>query len=279
MFRKAMSALIAPYLSSGEYGGLTAWQLDLNAGRLGPQARADLEAALRAIAHAIRQGPVQYAGGALETGTVFSFDSVASQVLMSADLWRELSLLGHWIADAVILRWAELSERFGHRQGIRSSDVLPLLLARAEPERAGYLARQIFRKNGVERCTWSDRRLAEDFAVDHVIPFSLWGCNDLWNLLPVNPKINCDKSDKLPSLDLVRERRSNIVHGWTVLRDEVPEAFDQQASHLLGRPIAGTLWQEDLFAGLTEAIELTALRRGVERWAPGRQTAAARESA
>jgi hypothetical protein len=81
---------------------------------------------------------------------------------MSADLWRELSLLGHWIADAVIVRWAELSERFGHRQGIRSSDVLPLLLARAEPERAGYLARQIFRKNGVERCTWSDRRLAED---------------------------------------------------------------------------------------------------------------------
>lgn len=278
MFRKAVATLMAPYLSSGEHGGLSAWQLDLGGGRLDPQARAHLEDALRAIAHAIRQGPVQFAGGALETGTVFSFDAVQSQVLMSADLWRELSLLGHWIHDAVILRWAELTERFGQRQGIRSSDVLPLLLARPEPERATHVAREVFRHHHVDRCTWSDRRLTDDFAVDHVIPFSLWGSNDLWNLLPVHPKVNGDKSDKLPTAELMHRRHSTILRTWQLLRDAAPEAFDLQATHLLGRSIGGPLrWEDDLFTRLREAIEITALQRGVERWAPGRVQAASAE--
>jgi SAM-dependent methyltransferase len=269
MFRKAMATLMAPYQGSGDHGGLTAWHLDLSAGRLGVDAKANLAAALRSIAQAIRLGPVQYAGGALETGTVFEFDSASAQVLMSSELWRELSLLGHWINDAVILRWAELTERFGQRLDIRSGDVLPLLLARPEPERATRLARDAFLKHGVDRCAWSDRRLNDAFAVDHVIPYSLWGNNDLWNLLPVHPVVNGQKSDRLPAADLVRVRQPQIVGGWQVLRDAVPVAFDQQATHLLGRPMGGPLkWEDELFARLREAIELTALQRGVERWRP-----------
>jgi len=269
IFRSAVLTLMAPYRASGEHGGLTAWQLDLSGSRLGPQGQGNLDAALKTIAKAIRLGPVQFAGGALETGTVFAFDAKTSHVLMAAELWRELSLLGHWIVDAVVLRWAELTERFGQRQGIRSGDVLPLLLARPAPERSTYVARQIFMTNCVDRCTWSDRKLSGDFAVDHVIPFSLWGNNDLWNLLPVHPKINGEKSDRLPSADLLRERRASIVMNWRQLRDSVPAAFNQQASHLVGRPIGGPQkWEDDLFARLREAVELTALQRGVERWAP-----------
>lgn len=269
-FRQAVTALMAPYAASGEHGGLSAWQLEVAGGRLSPATRRHLEAALQRITEAIRDGPVQYAGGALETGAVFAYDASNSSVVMPAEIWRELSLLGQWIVDAVILRWAELTERFGHRQGIRSSDVLPLLTARAEPERATQLARQMFLRRGLEVCTWSGRRLTPEFAVDHVIPFSLWGSNDLWNLLPVDPKVNGEKSDRLPTAELLRERQAVIVRGWQMQRDEVPEAFDQQAAHLLGRTPGGPLkWEDDLFASLREAVELTALRRGVERWAPG----------
>jgi hypothetical protein len=110
--------------------------------------------------------------------------------------------------------------------------------------------------------------------VDHVIPFSLWGSNDLWNLLPVDPRVNGEKSDRLPTADLLRERQVVIVGNWQMQRDAVPEAFDQQAAHLLGRRPRGPLnWENDLFASLREAIELTALHRGVERWAPGQKRA------
>lgn len=102
-----------------------------------------------------------------------------------------------------------------------------------------------------------------------MIPFALWGCNDLWNLLPVAPAINNQKSDKLPTSELMRSRRPQIVLCWEVLRDEASVAFDQQAAHLLGRKLTGPLgWQDALFARLREAVEVTALQRGVERWTP-----------
>jgi hypothetical protein len=224
---------------------------------------------LRVIGQTIRDGPVQFAGGALATGSVFDFDGTQGLVLMDAGLWRELSLLGHWIVDAVVLRWAQLTERFGHRQGIRSGEVLPLLLAQAEPQRATGLARQVFLRHGVQHCTWSGRRLTTDFAVDHVIPFSLWGSNDLWNLLPVDARVYAQKSDRLPAAELLQACRSRVVHGWQLLRDEALEAFDRQAAHLLGRRIGGSVaWENDLFMRLREAVEFTALQRGVERWTP-----------
>lgn len=268
-FRRALTALMAAYQASGPHGGLAAWQQDLQAGRLSAATTALLDVALRSIASAIRLGPVDFSGGSLETGKVFCYDSTMADIVMSADLWREFSLLGHWITDAVVLRWATLTERFGQRQGIRTSDVLPLLLARAEPERATHLARQVYKQRGLEVCVWSDRRLDANFAVDHVIPFALWGCNDLWNLLPSAPAVNNQKSDRLPSAALLRERQPNIIRCWEVLRDEAPIAFDQQAAHLLGQKLSAHHdWQQALFARLREAVEVTAIQRGVERWAP-----------
>ena len=271
LFRKPMLALMAPYAGRGEHGGLGAWQLEQNAARMDSTQAALQEAALRSIGKAIRQGPVAFSGGALETGTVFAFDSASAQVLMAADLWRELSLLGHWINDAVILRWAELSERFGARQGIHAGDVLPLLLAKAEPLRATAIARDVFAKSGWTHCVWTDRKLTNGFVVDHVIPFSLWGNNDLWNLLPADPAVNGQKSDKLPTSALLIRQQDNIRGAWRLLRDAMPVPFDRQAIHLLGGALGGGPgWELALFARLREAVEITALQRGLVRWSPTR---------
>jgi SAM-dependent methyltransferase len=268
-FREALNALIAQFAGQGEHGGLSSWYSAWTAGKLSPDTANLQRAALAAIRSAIRNGPVKYSGGSLETGNVFSYDAKAKDVVMDAELWRELTLMGHWIIDAVTVRWASLTERFGRRQSITSGDVLPLLLVRPAPDRTTALAREIYRKAGVDRCAWSDRPIDERFAVDHVIPFSLWSNNDLWNLLPVDFRLNAQKSDKLPTAGLIRSRRNAIVRSWHVLRDAAPKAFDRQAEHLLGRSVGGPLkWEDDLIACLREAVEMTALQRGVERWAP-----------
>ena len=190
---------------------------------------------------------------------------------MSAELWRELSLLGHWIGDAVIVRWAALTERIADRQGLRSGDVLPLLLARPEPDRVTALARAVYIEAKVDRCVWSKRSLVDrTFAVDHVIPFALWGNNDLWNLMPAHPAVNGQKSDKLPHGDLLAERRQEVLENWGLLRQAMPEAFDHQSTNLLGsRPAATGQWADRLFDRMREAVEVTALQRGIERWKPG----------
>lgn len=269
-FRSAMTALMAHFRDQGEHGGLSTWFTAWTTARLSPEVGALQGNALQAIANAIRTGPVTYSGGALETGPVFEYHRVGRLVVMSADLWRELSLLGHWILDAVIVRWASLTERFAMRQGITSAQVLPLLLARPAPERATALARQIYLEQGVDRCVWSGRPLArERLVVDHVIPFALWGNNDLWNLLPADRRVNGEKSDKLPAAGLLMERKTDVLHRWAMLRESVPAAFDLHASRLLGRAPSGPLaWQDELFGCLRQAIELTAMQRGIERWTP-----------
>lgn len=106
-------------------------------------------------------------------------------------------------------------------------------------------------------------------AVDHLIPFALWGNNDLWNLVPAHAAVNSHKSDKLPAGALLLERRDPIVDSWSLLREAMPEAFDLQVVHLLGStPQRGGDWRGELFARLREAVEVTALQRGVERWTP-----------
>jgi SAM-dependent methyltransferase len=269
MFRRPMLNLMACYAGQGEHGGLSAWQLDQNSGRVNARVAEMHKAALTSIAKAIRQGPVTFAGGALESGNVFAYDEHRSEVMMAADLWREMSLLGHWIVDAVILRWAELTERLSKRQGIHAGDVLPLLLARPEPVRATLVARDVFLEHRWARCAWSDRRLSSNLVVDHIIPFSLWGSNDLWNLLPVDPGVNSDKSDRLPASNLLKDRRDTVVNVWRLLRGVVPVPFDRQAGHLLGTSSGlGPAWEDALFNRLREAIEVTALQRGLQRWTP-----------
>jgi SAM-dependent methyltransferase len=272
-FRAALTALISTFANQGEHGGLSSWQLAWNSNRLEPQTQIHLKTALKTIAATVRDGPVTFSGGALETGTVFRYDAKAGLIVMQAELWRELSLLGHWITDAVIIRWAALTQKFAYRQGVTAGDVLPLLLARAQPQRATALARQAYQTAGVTLCTWSNKRLRQDFAVDHVIPFALWGNNDLWNLVPTNPKTNGSKSDKLPSSDLLQIRRPQLLENWEYLRCELTGPFNLQAQHLLGQPLAtyGS-WKDHLFSALRQSIEMTAIQRGVERWAPNNVT-------
>jgi SAM-dependent methyltransferase len=268
-FRAPMRDLMAEFAGQGEFSGLTAWQLAWASGQVAAGTQGRLNLALRSIVSTIIDGPVEHSGGSLQTGRVFTYEQTAREVVMAAELWRELTLLAHWIIDAVIVRWAALTERFAHRQGIRSGDVLPLLLARPAPERATAMARQIYLSAGVDRCAWTGKRLGARFAVDHVIPFSLWGNNDLWNLLPVDERVNGQKADKLPSDVLLRDRRLTVIANWSMLRDQMPDAFARQGAHLLGRPVGGPLsWEDDLFTRLCEAVELTALQRGVERWYP-----------
>lgn len=268
-FRAALTQLIGHFQGQGVHGGLASWHMAWSSNRMDTPLRKELQTTLRMIVQTIKDGPVQFSGGALETGRVFSYAPASQLIVMQGELWRELSLLGHWISDAVILRWAALTQRFAHRQGITSGDVLPLLLARPEPQRATAMARQAFLAAGVDQCTWTGKSLRQDFAVDHVLPFALWGNNDLWNLVPTDPQVNANKSDKLPSSELLMRRQTAILETWEYLRAELTVPFDIQAQHLLGYPLSSRPgWQLGLFHRLREAIEITAMQRGVPRWQP-----------
>ncbi|WP_200193582.1 HNH endonuclease domain-containing protein [Halorhodospira abdelmalekii] len=67
------------------------------------------------------------------------------------------------------------------------------------------------------RCVWSDRPLRPGNAdIDHCFPWSAWSCDDLWNLLPSHHKINRQKSDRLPTADMLELAREPIQEWWSL---------------------------------------------------------------
>ena len=277
-FRRTLTALVE---ECRPQGGLTAFAR-MQANGTMPRSAARLSrAAVRVIASTIVRGPVRYAGGA-RGEPEFSFDESAKRILVRTDIWRELSLMGHWIRDAVILRWAEMTSRLSKGE-IEPGAVIDKLLQSAEPWRMDPTVRELYarlREAGAvgesERsragtsaleCVWTARPLRADFDVDHAIPFAFWQASPSWNLFPAARGVNNAKRDRLPTADLVRRREEVIVDCWRMLRAALPARFSRDAAGLLGAD-PGSNWEKPLLSGFVEAIEYTASVRGAERWEP-----------
>jgi hypothetical protein len=119
-----------------------------------------------------------------------------------------------------------------------------------------------------KRCVWSDKVLLATYAVDHVIPFSLWHCNDLWNLLPCDSGVNGNKSDRLPERSLMFKRKDAIVFYWEKAQQRHKRRFEHELAKFTATPIVAGNWQNAAFQRLVEAVEITAIQRGAERWQP-----------
>ncbi|MCZ7640412.1 MAG: hypothetical protein M5U12_32775 [Verrucomicrobia bacterium] len=218
-----------------------------------------------------------YAGGG-GSGT-FEYAHRSRSIVLEADLWRELSVMGNWIADATILRWAELTAEISDG-ALKPSQVVDHLLTVPIPEREVSAARSVYAALPTRRCVWTDRSLGGEFDVDHAIPFALWGNNDLWNLLPAAKDVNNQKRDRLPSRGLFQQRKECIVEYWSRLREAHVRRFEFEIGRLLtvGGAVGGN-WEKRLFQRVAEAIEFTAIQRGVERWEPGERRSRAQRQA
>ena len=281
-FRKAMHGLIQQYRAQG---GLSAMYNDYKSHTVPNAAKTQLDLTMNKIAQTIVTGPVTYAGGALRGDEkYFQFSGPRSalrrctdpvstcsrlgQIVMSGSTWREMCLIGHWVAESLVLRWAELTHELSNRS-IPVKDVVDRLLVVPEAGRDVYLAKAVY--GGVEglRCVWTDKALSVGFAVDHTVPFSISRSNDLWNLLPADPRVNIRKSDKLVTKWLLYKRRDAILHYWAIMRVAAEKRFSVELERsLLHEPYDPANWQYASFAGLVESVETLAAQRGLERWEP-----------
>lgn len=260
--RRPLEALINYFKSAG---GLSGFHSALSRGSLSDEARTLWLAAQTRFKRVIHEMPVRHAGGG--NFSVFEYDKSDKSVCMEAALWRELCLTGSWIKDATVLRWAELTEQLS-KGAIKASTVIDCLLTIPDPARNVNEIKGYFSKLTDRFCVWSGDSLNENrFDIDHAMPFSLWRNNELWNLFPVAPSINSQKSDKLPTFAMLHNRRDAIIHCWRGVYECLEEPFRRGAQTLLGRDVfAPHNWETRLFSRFVEAFEITAAQRGTPRW-------------
>lgn len=92
---------------------------------------------------------------------------------------------------------------------------------------------------------WSGYQIQspEDLHVDHMLPFSLWKNNDLWNLLPTRNIVNSKKRDAIPSPDFIILRKTHICYYWEKVAETYPETFNREISvALIGKDM---LWEKN----------------------------------
>ena len=94
-------------------------------------------------------------------------------------------------------------------------------------------ARTIFAQ--ANECVWSGKKLSKkNMDIDHMLPYSIWLNNDLWNLLPADRNINQkDKKEKIPSRAMIQKRSEIIKHYWNI--------YDQKRRHLFRSQITYSL--------------------------------------
>ena len=169
------------------------------------------------------------------------------------------------------MRFAALNMKAAPRMAgghVTVAEVLNRLVVNPTEERNVGGAKEVFDALPEKRCVWSDKVLLATYAVDHVIPFSLWHCNDLWNLLPCDSWVNGNKSDRLPERSLMFKRKDAIVFYWEKTKQRHKRRFEHELANFTATPIVAGNWQNGAFQRLIEAVEITAIQRGAERWQP-----------
>jgi len=123
----------------------------------------------------------------------------------------------------------------------------------------------LLKKEGKVYCVWTGKRITR-YAVDHVIPFSVWKNNDLWNLLPSSPATNGQKADKIPSPDLISQSKDLILHYWDLVHKSQSERFEKefQVALLGSNPFSS--WRSVGINQLSKNCEYLIFTRGYEKW-------------
>ena len=96
---------------------------------------------------------------------------------------------------------------FAHARNLNIPAVITKLAADEDDKRSSLAKprefwRMILPKLDKRECIYSDRELsANNFALDHYVPWSFVGHDSMWNLIPAHPEVNSSKSDNLPNDD------------------------------------------------------------------------------
>lgn len=136
-------------------------------------------------------------------------------------LWRAMGRFAHWIEPSLIAEWQGLMTGYARTQGrALDSATMTREMTWHEPLRDVSEVRRIAEGLLTQQplhCVWSGRRLATltELDVDHCLPWSVWPCGDLWNLMPAAVRVNRHlKRDRLPSAALMTTSAERMADWW-----------------------------------------------------------------
>jgi len=272
-------------------GGFSAFYNDIRNKGIPDDLKEEYWNLVKKLKETITKNPMQYIGRSLnaEFYSIFQYDTsirikkpksfdlsilvdVLGEFSIPIEYFRVFQILGSFIGgqDSILFKWAEFSNRTSKSKisvekilnGILKS---PITLRDVRDSKNLY--QKILKKDNSVSCVWTNR-IIETYHVDHVIPFSIWKNNDLWNLLPSTPKINGDKIDKIPSLEIIEKRKDLIIYYWELIFEVHQERFEKEIKLALLGNIPLSNWKSKGIESLKTTCDYLITQRGFEQWSP-----------
>jgi hypothetical protein len=167
-------------------------------------------------------------------------------LIINRQLWKSFKNLSLWIEALCIHEWCLLTEQMNDatRRKVTRGDIYSLLTDRPDNRRPLTWERNhiniLMMEGNVFVCPWTHRTISHDteYALDHLIPVSVYPINDLWNLVPSDPDFNSHKKrDRLPTTETLARAAPHLTLAYSnyqlsrdlavVLHDEADARFSR----------------------------------------------------
>ncbi|PRY12417.1 HNH endonuclease [Pontibacter ummariensis] len=243
----------------------------------------------KSLKRTIVEQPMRYIGGSISNKhySIFNYQGTSKRITCKSlntqwlvdsfgsftipfSYYEAFKVLGSFLGgtDSILFKWAEFSVS-ASRDALTTEKVIHEILKGPITKRDAKDSKDLYKsilgeKQQVE-CVWSGTNIVK-YDVDHLIPFSVWKNNDLWNLLPASPKVNNQKRDKIASLTLLDKRKDTIIYYWELIQQKFNEKFFNELSISLTGYIDKQNWQNRAFEQLKKTSSSLINIRGYEEW-------------
>ncbi|MCX6249781.1 MAG: hypothetical protein NTX61_03420 [Bacteroidetes bacterium] len=186
------------------------------------------------------------------------------------DYYQSFKILGSFIngQDSLLLKWAEFSVNASKKR-LSQEEVIAVVAKNPMTDRDIRHSKKIFeselKNSGKLYCVWTGDPIRQ-YEIDHVIPFSVWRNNDLWNLLPTKRTINNIKREKIPTPETIEKHKEQLLYYWEMLDKVENIKFQKEIKVTLLGNNSELVWQDSAIKQLQQNCEYLISERGFEAW-------------
>lgn len=186
------------------------------------------------------------------------------------EYYEAFRILGSFISgqDSILFKWAEFSvNASGNNLSVNKvlNEVLKSPITERDIKESKKMYKETLQNNGNVHCVWTGRKIA-NYDIDHLVPFSVWKNNDLWNLLPSDSKTNNQKRDKIPTPEIIERQKDLILNYWEIIFKSQPKRFQKEIQVALLGNNSFDSWKNYGILQLQNRCSYLIDSRGYEGW-------------
>jgi hypothetical protein len=284
-FSNQLIKLISDYETRG---GFSAFYNDLKNRGIPEDLQSDFFELTKKLRDTITKMPMKYIGRSISNDfySIFNYENQRIRRGLTIDIetliksfgtfsipfeyYEAFKILGSFIngQDSILFKWAEFSvNASGNDLSVHKvlNEVLKSPITLRDIKESKKMYKEILQKEGNVYCVWTGRKIT-NYDIDHLIPFSVWKNNDLWNLLPSNSRNNNQKRDKIPTPEIIDRQKNLILDYWEIIFESQSKRFQKEIQVALLGNHSFDSWKNTGILQLQNRCNYLIENRGFEGW-------------